>query len=514
MCSILLLCNLLLSLTFRAAPTPKPTLLGVVATQSGRVAGGTNRAGTVAYYKGIPFAAPPVGALRWQAPQPVAPWPAVRRCQAHGPSPIQPAPAPFSMWTQEFLIPTAPISEDCLYLNVWTSARSASARQPVLVWIYGGGFNSGGSAVPIYDGEALAQKGLVVVSFNYRVGPFGFLAHPALTQESGHRASGNYGLLDQVAALRWVQQNIAAFGGDPQRVTIAGQSAGGVSVSYLVASPLAKGLFGQAIAESGAGFGRPLPTLPQAEQEGVRYSQALGATSLAALRQLPAAALLQQPGQRGPVLDGYVLPTPPTEALANGQTTPVKLLVGWNEQEGLLRGPLQPAADFQSQLQQRYGQQAGPLLQFYPASTEAEAASSQYRLARDLSFGLPAYTWATAQSQWLHQPVYVYRFARKVPATGEYVHYGAFHTGEVPYVFGTLSAVNRPWQPGDYDLAHTMMAYWVNFVRTGNPNGPGLPPWPAYQSARPQVMLLDLSPSARSLPDQPALNLLRSLPNH
>jgi para-nitrobenzyl esterase len=507
----LFLVVLLASAAFASSP---PAKLGVVATRSGPVAGGTNPAGDVAFYKGIPFAAPPIGDLRWRAPQPVKPWSEVRQCQQYGPSPMQGAPAPFSMWSAEFLIPKAPISEDCLYLNVWTSAKAAAAHQPVLVWIYGGGFNSGGSGVPIYDGEALAKKGIVVVSINYRVGPFGFLAHPALTQESGKQASGNYGLLDQLAALRWVQQNIAAFGGDPHQVTIAGQSAGGMSVNCLVASPLAKGLFNRAIAESGAGFSKPYPTLQQAEEAGVRYSQALNAPSLAALRQLPAAALMQQQSSvRGPIIDGYVLPAPIAQVFSKGESNPVALLTGWNEDEGLLSGPLLPAAAFQQRVQQQYGAQASALLQHYPASDDAQAADSQRKLARDLLFGVPTYTWANVQTQQLHQPAYVYRFARKVPATGEYVQYGAFHTGEVPYVFLNLKAVNRPWEPGDYELAQTMAAYWVNFIRTGSPNGASLPPWPAYQAAPKQAMVFDLHSAATTLPGQAGLDFLLTLPD-
>ena len=493
--------------------TSKPATLGVVKTHSGQLSGGTNKAGDVAYYKGIPFAAPPVGNLRWKAPQPVKPWSGVRACLQYGPSPMQAEPAPFSMWSAEFLIPKAPISEDCLYLNVWTGARSEADRRPVLVWIYGGGFTSGGSAVPIYDGEALAQQGVVFVSINYRVGPFGFLAHPELTKESGKNASGNYGLLDQVAALQWVKQNIAAFGGDPTNVTIAGQSAGSMSVNCLVASPLAKGLFIKAIAESGASFSRPYPSLQQAEQEGVRYAQELKAPSLAELRQLPAAAFVQKmPAFRGPITDGYVLPAAVAELFATGKANPVTLLTGWNEDEGLLLGSLKNAADFRQQAEQQYGTQASTFLQFFPAQNDAEAEVSQLKLSRDMIFGVPNYTWANVQNQHVHRPVFVYRFTRKVPATGQYVKYGAFHTGEVPYAYHNLKFVDRPWEPGDYKLAQTMAAYWVNFARTGNPNGPGLPDWPAYQTANKQIMVLDLNPAANPLPDQASLDFLVSHP--
>jgi para-nitrobenzyl esterase len=506
----------LLTIVVAAVP-PKPISgrLGVVTISGGQVRGGTNQTGDVAFYKGIPFAAPPVGNLRWQAPHPVKPWIGVRECQQYGPSPMQAAPTPFSMWSAEFLIPPAPVSEDCLYLNVWTSAPSATTHQPVLVWIYGGGFTSGGSAVPIYDGEALAKKGIVVVSINYRVGPFGFLAHPDLTKESGKQASGNYGLLDQLAALHWVQQNIAAFGGDPRQVTIAGQSAGSMSVNCLVASPLAKGLFHRAIAESGAAFSRAYPPLVQAEQEGIRYGQALGATSLTAMRQLPAAALLQQaPTLRGPIVDGYVLPASVAALFSQGKSNPISLLTGWNEDEGLLDGPLQPAVAFRQLAQQRYGVRADTLLRYFPANNDDEAAASQLHLARDIRFGIPTYSWANMQDQRLHRPVYLYRFARRVPATGEYVKYGAFHTGEVPYAFNNLPIVYRPWEPEDYRLAQTISSYWVNFIRTGNPNGLKLPTWPAYQVRTKQVMILDLTPSAKPLPDQASLNFLLFLPQN
>src|ERR1700761_368190 len=240
------------SILFYSFVVLKPMPLVEVRTEAGLVSGVTNSTGDVTAYKGIPFAAPPVGDLRWKAPQPVKHWDGVRKCDAFGPSPMQPKPTPFMVYTSEFLIPESPISEDCLYLNVWTNAKSSSDKKAVFVWIYGGGFGSGGSACPIYDGEAMAKKGVIVVTINYRVGVFGFLAHPELTKESPDKASGNYGLLDQIAALKWVQKNIAAFGGDPDRVTIAGQSAGSMSVNCLMASPLAKGLFQKVIGESGA----------------------------------------------------------------------------------------------------------------------------------------------------------------------------------------------------------------------------------------------------------------------
>ncbi|WP_077921208.1 carboxylesterase/lipase family protein [Spirosoma sp. 209] len=486
----------------------------VVPITGGRISGTTNAKGDVRIYRGIPFAAPPVGNLRWKAPQPVVPWSGVRACNAFGPSPMQGSPAPFSMWSAEFLIPKEPISEDCLYLNIWTAARSATEKRPVLVWIYGGGFNSGGSAVPIYDGESTAQKGIVLVSINYRVGAFGFMAHPELTRESGTNASGNYGLLDQIAALQWVRQNIAAFGGDPANVTIAGQSAGSMSVSCLVASPLAKNLFNKAIAQSGAGVGRPYASLKTAEETGVKIMQTLGAASLAELRATPADEIQQKAqGVRGPIIDGYVLPASVTELVTAGRQANISLLTGWNEDEGLLPGPIKPAVEFRKQTEQRYGPDATTLLQYYPAGTDAEADQSQRNLGRDLTFGIQNYSWAMLEGG-QGKTVYVYRFRRKLPATGQYASYGAFHTGEVAYAYDNLRFIDhqlRPLNATDADLARIMATYWANFIKTGNPNGQGLPQWPAFSPTGKQTMILDMPAKAQPLPDAAALDFLSGL---
>ncbi len=487
----------------------------------GLISGNPTPDGAVRVFKGIPFAAPPVGGLRWRAPQPVRPWSGVRKCEAFGPSPVQGSPAPFGPWSAEFLIPKAPIGEDCLYLNVWTGAKSVvekrpaerrpAERRPVLVWIYGGGFSSGGSGVPIYDGEATARKGVVFVSFNYRVGPFGFLAHPELTKESGKNASGNYGLMDQIAALDWVKTNIAQFGGDPANVTIAGQSAGSMSVNCLVASPLAKGLFTKAIAESGASFARPQPTLPQAEAEGVKFAQALGATSLAELRAKPATDLLKTAqALRGPITDGYVLPQSIAAIFAAKKQNDVVLLTGWNEDEGMMFGPPKSAVDFQKQAEKQYGTEAAAFLKHYPATTDAEAAISQRKVSRDQVFGAQNYAWATIQSQ-QGKKVYVYRFTRNVPATGEYAQYGAFHTGEVAYAYDNLRFIDRqlrPLQPVDDELARVLSGYVVNFVKTGNPNGRGLPVWPAFSTSGKSVMLLGNTIGAKPLTDSAALDFM------
>ncbi|QJW89829.1 carboxylesterase family protein [Spirosoma taeanense] len=493
---------------------PVTAELDTVKVTGGLISGTTSQDGDVQIFKGIPFAAPPVGNLRWKAPQPVTPWSGVRKCDQFGASPMQGAPAPFGPWSAEYLIPKEPISEDCLYLNVWSGAKSAKEKRPVLVWIYGGGFNSGGSNVPIYDGEATAKKGVVFVSANYRVGPFGFLAHPELTKESGHNASGNYGLMDQIAALQWVKQNIAQFGGDPNNVTIAGQSAGSMSVNALVASPLAKGLFNKAIAESGASLARPNPTLQQAEEGGLKTMQALGATSLAELRAKPADEILKKAqGMRGPIVDGYVLPQSIATIFSTGKANPITLLTGWNEDEGMSFGPAKKADEYRKQIEQQYGADAQNFLRYYPAGTDDEAAASQMKISRDMIFGAQNYAWANLQSQ-QGKPVYVYRFTRKLPATGEYARYGAFHTGEVAYAYDNLRFIDRqlrPLEAKDDELAKTISTYWVNFVKDGNPNGKGLPKWPAYSTKDKQVMMLGDNVQAQPLPDAASLDFLFEL---
>lgn len=485
--------------------------LDLVATKSGKISGTQTADGAITSFKGISFAAPPVGDLRWKSPQPVAPWPGVRECTKLGPSPMQGKPAPFSMWSKEFLIPDEPISEDCLYLNVWTGAQSSDEKRPVLVWIYGGGFSSGGSGCPIYDGEAMARKGIVFVSINYRVGPFGFFAHPELTKESGYHASGNYGLLDQIAGLKWVQENIAGFGGDPKNVTIAGQSAGSMSVNCLVASPLAKGLFERAIGESGASFSRNQMSLDAAEKAGVEAAKSIGASSLAELRARSSEEIMKMRSRGGPIIDGYVLPEQVADIFAAGRQNKVDLLTGWNQDEGLMFGPIRNAEDYKEQMKQRYGDNAEKMMAFYPATNDEVAAQSQKDLSRDMIFGTSNYAWANATARQGVGRVYVYRFTRKVPGTGQYAKFGAFHTGEVPYAYDNLKFVDRPWQPIDHELVKTMSGYWANFIRTGDPNGIDLPHWPAYGLAKKQVMLLGTNVEAKPLPDREALDFMISI---
>ncbi|MCZ2481593.1 carboxylesterase family protein [Aquirufa nivalisilvae] len=480
---------------------------------SGYIQGKSDKSG-IKSFKGIPFAAPPVGNLRWKAPAPVVAWEGVKSCQAFGPSAIQAPPAPFYMWSEEFLIPKEPINEDCLYLNVWTNAKKTTDKKPVIVWIHGGGFSSGGASVPIYDGEKLAAKGVVYVSINYRVGIFGFFAHPELSKESPMHASGNYGLLDQIAALQWVKSNIAKFGGDPNNVTIAGQSAGSMAVVSLIASPLAKGLFQKAIAESGAGL---LPRNPlvskqalvgpkESEEQGKKAMESIGLQNLDQMRAVPAEELRKKASMRsGVIVDGYFLPESIEVIFNQKKQNKVHLLTGWNEDEGLVMGPYKKADAFKSDIEKQYEKYASELLKHYPANNDSLAVNSQNRLSRDLVFGAPNFILANLHSDQGH-PVYVYRFTRVVPADGEYKKFKAFHTGEVPYALNTLHLVNRPWEKEDLALANTMSSYWVNFAKLGNPNAKGLPIWPAFHAKTLEIIRLDKRVEKSKIPDAASLN--------
>jgi para-nitrobenzyl esterase len=481
-----------------------------VRIESGLVSGVKSKSSDVVAFKGVPFAAPPIGELRWKAPQPAQHWQGTKKCDAFGPSPMQAKPVPFGVYTPEFLIPEQPISEDCLYLNVWTKAKQGE-KKPVFVWIYGGGFTSGGTAVPIYDGEAMAKKGIIFVSVNYRVGVFGFLAHPGLTKESPNKASGNYGLLDQVAALKWLKKNIAAFGGDPDNVTIDGQSAGSMSVNCLVASPVAKGLFNKAIAESGS-FMITNPMLKSnnlegAEQQGLKLAEAVHVSSLEALRKVPAEELMKIPGRYSPIIDGYVLPKPVSEIFAEGNENHVPVLTGWNADESFVAS-FKKKDEFIKQAKEQYGAEADKFLKYYPANTDEEAMRSQVKISRDMIFAMSGYKWATVQSRRGKAPVYVYYFSRKLPATPDFVKYGAFHTGEVAYVMDNLKFLNRPWEPADHELAGLMSAYWVNFITGGNPNGKGLAAWPKYNTTAKQAMVFDKTSGKQVLPDWEELEFM------
>lgn len=480
-----------------------------IKVEGGLIEGTTNTAGDIHIFKGIPFAAPPVGELRWKAPQPVQPWEGVKKCTAFSASPMQAKPAPFMFWSSEFLIPEEPISEDCLYLNVWSGAKSAAEKRPVLVYIYGGGFRSGGAGCPIYDGEAMAKKGVVFVSLNYRVGVFGFLAHPELTKEADYHASGNYALLDMIAALQWVQNNIAAFGGDPKNVTIAGQSAGAFGVNFLTASPLAKGLFHKAIAQSGGNFysnpARPGGALDNAEQMGIAFATALNCNSIAELRAKSAEEIHQaQGGLSWPIVDGYVLPESIYDIYAKGQQNDVPLILGWNGDDKLMGTPMKAAA-YKEQIQKRFGDLANAFFAVYPSETDAQAAQSQYEVSRDESFGIQVYTWAKMQNKTGDAKAYVYNFNRKLPAHTPETQFGAFHSGEIVYAYDNLHTLDRPWEAVDHQLADEMSSYWVNFAKTGNPNGNNLPKWKPYTTKKEQVLILDTTTASTKLPTKEKL---------
>jgi para-nitrobenzyl esterase len=481
-----------------------------ISVEGGKISGVKSPESDVVAFKGIPFAAPPVRELRWKEPQPVMPWTGVKQCDAYGPSPMQAVPRPFMVYTSEFLIPEQPISEDCLYLNVWTNAHKG-AKRPVFLWIYGGGFSSGGTAVPIYDGEAMAKKGVIFVSANYRVGVFGFLAHPDLTKESPNHASGNYGLLDQIAALKWIKNNIAAFGGDPDNVTIDGQSAGSMSVNCLVASPAAHGLFNKAIAESGSFMvANPLiqsTTLQTAEDQGVKFATSAHANSIEDLRKVPAADLMKVAGRFSPITDGYVLPKPVYLIFAKGAQNNIPVITGWNGDESLVMS-FKKKDDYVAQIRKQYGADADEVLKYYPGNTDEEAARSQVLMSRDQTFAMSGFKWATLQSQQGKAPIYVYNFDRKLPATPDYVKYGAFHTGEVAYVMNNLKFLNRPWEPADQPLATLMSSYWINFIKTGNPNGKGLPEWPKFDNQTQQAMVFDATSGKQTLPEKDALKFM------
>jgi para-nitrobenzyl esterase len=477
--------------------------------ESGLISGVKSETSEVIAFKGIPFAEPPVGELRWKAPQPALHWEGVIKCDAFGPSPMQLKPVPFLVYTEEFLIPEKPISEDCLYLNVWTKARKGD-KKPVLVWIYGGGFTSGGTAVPIYDGESLAKKGILFVSVNYRVGVFGFLSHPELTKESPEKSSGNYGILDQIAALKWIRKNIESFGGDPDNITIAGQSAGSMIVNCLVASPVAKGLFNKAISESGSMLTMKAVNLNVAEQQGLELARSVHASNLKELRSAPARELMKFQTLYWPVVDGWILPLSVSEIFKKGEDNNVPVITGWNADESFV-AKFKNKEEFKQEAKDQYGPNADLFLKYYPANTDEEAIRSQIKLSRDMIFALSGFKWAGIQSGQGKSPVYLYYFARKLPATAEYVKYGAFHTGEVPYVMDNLKFLHRPWEKEDDQLATLMSDYWVNFIINGNPNGKRLPEWPTFNTDSFEVMVFDTQSKKQKLPDKDELEFMLSL---
>jgi para-nitrobenzyl esterase len=471
------------AITFAQQPGPS-----VTPTESGAISGVSESGLNV--YKGVPFAAPPIGDLRWRPPAAVTPWTGIRKADAFAPACMQDS---VSMPGE-----TPPkVSEDCLYLNIWTPAKSGQERLPVIVWIYGGGFISGSAAMPLYWGDKLAHKGVIVVTIAYRVGPLGFLVHPELSRESLHHSSGNYGLMDQISALEWIQRNIAAFGGDPKNVTIAGQSSGSMSVSMLMASPLAKGLFQHAIGESGGLF-EPLQLAPKyllanAERDGEKYAISLGATSLQQLRSLPASKLAgNADGIVHPVIEPYVLPASPYDVFTAGQQNDVPLLLGSNADEARALTDVShvTAATFDHDLEHSVGTLPPQLTAAYPHATDTEARQAQLDLERDLRFGWDMWAWARLQADTGQSPVYYYSFRQQppFPADSIYAGWGASHYAELWYVFDHLDQESWRWTKADRKVAEEMSSYWVNFAKSGDPNSRGLTLWPAFTKTHGKVL--------------------------
>lgn len=465
-------------LQWGGAALAKPVL-----TEAGALEG--VQADGLSVYKGVPFAAAPVGELRWRAPQPVKPWQGVRNADAFAPACMQKG---VSMPGET---PPA-VSEDCLYLNIWTPAKRAGARLPVLVWIHGGGYSNGSASMPLYWGDRLARKGVIVVTVAYRLGPLGFLAHPELTRESPHQSSGNYALMDQIAALEWIQRNIGAFGGDATQVTIAGQSAGSMSVSLLIASPRALGLFQRAIGQSGGVFEprqlAPGYLLANAEHDGEKYVASLGAASIQQLRQRPAIELLGGAADvvTHPVIEPHVLPATPYEAYVSGRQHDVPVLIGSNAEEArsLVNASSVKASSFAADLEKSFGPLPPPLIDAYAHATDAEARQARLDLERDLRFRWDMWAWARLHAEKGQQPVYYYSFDQRppFPADSVYAGWGASHFAELWYVFDHLDQAPWRWTAADRKLARDISRYWVNFVKSGNPNHRGLPAWPAFTS--------------------------------
>ncbi|HEX3009669.1 MAG TPA: carboxylesterase family protein [Bacteroidales bacterium] len=484
---------------------------------------GVNSSG-VKVFKGVPFAAPPVGALRWKEPQPVKNWEGVRKAVAFGPNAMQ------NNVFGDMNFGTTENSEDCLYLNIWTPAVTGSENLPVLVYFHGGGLMAGSGSEPRYAGESMARNGIISITVNYRLGIFGFFAHPELTKESLHHASGNYGFLDQVASLVWIKNNIKAFGGDPNRVTIAGESAGSISVSALMCSPLSKNLIAGAISSSGSLMGALSPIiLADAEKNGAKVATDLGASSLEALRGIPAEKLLQVKGQFSTAIDGYFIPKAPVEIYANGEQAKIPLLIGWNSEEMVsmffLRGKQPTVANFKEMAKTTFGDKADKIAELYKVTDDASVTDAATALASDMFIGFSTWKWSD-----LHKktgggkPVYRYLYshprpdmvatmAGKTPGLAGGVQdanksdafkmpkpKGAVHSADIEYAMGTLPT-NRvyDWQPEDYIVSEIFQTYYLNFVKTGNPNSLGVPQWSAINNqATAPVLQLDVNTRVKS----------------
>jgi len=518
---------LLILFSLAIAPRVGAAIQDPVRVEQGQLSGTDGINPGVKVYRGVPYAAPPVGDLRWKPPQPAAKWTGVREAKDFSKVCMQ-EPSSQTL-VNKALTPSQAVSEDCLYLNIWTPAKSPSEKLPVMVWIHGGGYTMSSGSLVGYDGEHLAGKGVIVVTINYRLGIFGFLALPELAAESSHHAAGNYTLMDIIAALQWVQKNIASFGGDPGKVTVFGQSVGSFTVNILTACPLAKGLFQRAIGESGANFSEalragstggnaadypPMLTLADAEADGEKVVSKLGITGdrLKALRAEPAEKLAHTSGVRSwAAVDGWVMPQDVWTIYAEGKQNDVYTIEGNVAKEaasyigGTERITKMTAAGFAAEAKQRYGDFAEQFLKAYPATSDAEAIASAYGSFRDERFGWDMRTWARMQTKTGHKPIYRYYFSH-VPPGPQAEEFGAFHTSEIAYVYGNFNMYPFPYGDTDHRLSEMMMSYWTNFAKTGDPNGPGLPKWSAYDIADDNVMEFGDQPSMRTHVNQAGLD--------
>lgn len=478
-----------------------------VRIDAGMISGAATATPDVRVYKGIPFAAPPVGDLRWRAPKPAAHWDGVRKADAFGAECMRGGGGRG----------TRNVSEDCLYLNVWTGAQKPGEKRPVMVWIYGGGYTSGSGSQSMYDGEALAKKGAIIVTFNYRLGALGFFSYPELTTESDRRGAGNFGVMDSIAALQWVQKNIAAFGGDPKRVTIFGESAGAGMVANLTAIPQAKGLFERASGDSSAWSTaqiNKLQTLSEAEAAGVKAAERLGAKSLADLRAQPAAAILRGGGRgAAPIVDGWLIREDPSKVFAEGKEIEVPVLVGSNRDESFGGNP-RSASDFIEQAHKRYGDLADEFLKVYPASSDEQAKESAFFSGRD-EMAFVMRNWARLVSK-SGKKSFVYYFTEQPPvvpgARGPFaptVHGSATHVSEILYLFDHLDN-GRPWTDQDRKVADLMSSYWVNFATSGDPNGKGLAKWAAWGEKTHAPMIFGSAPEGPQIPSEAGLAFFQS----
>jgi para-nitrobenzyl esterase len=497
-----------------ALASPLPTASGLqepIAIDGGLITGTPTPQWTygVRLFRGIPYAAPPVGNLRWRPPQPVVPWQGIKAADHFSPVCMQnPTDTEGNAW-REGLVPA---SEDCLYANVWTPAKSTSDRLPVMVFIYGGGNTRGAASENQYDGSYLAKKGVVFVSFNYRLNVFGFLAHPELTAESDHHSSGNYALLDQIAALRWIQRNIAKFGGDPNTVMIFGHSAGASNVSSLLASPLAKGLFERALMQSGGNLGKGVP-LSAAEKNGVKFADSLGAHSIADLRKVPAEQLLKASRvPMGLIVDGWVLPEDVYSTFSAGNQNDVPVIVGTvgSDAPGPAPGPTK-AADVPAYAQKTFGDLADLYLRVFPANTDEQATKSALAFRTNRAEA-NARMLARLQTRTGRSKAYWYIFTHLSPfpeglewGGRPASEWGAYHGSEIVYVFDAFPLQDWAWRPVDYKLGDTVSSMWTNFVKTGDPNGVGLPRWPAYDPETDVLMNFGDNPQAQPAPYKTAL---------